>query len=98
MHIDSFYENSHSKYELVDDSTHSYRYVVSDTIWLDQYLIFIYLINDRYTGKCNMYVIDDYLEHGEDLKFVMKNFLPLSLEFALLLFPGYAFTNETYGF
>ncbi len=98
MHLDSFYESSYAKYEIVDNLNHSNRYVVCDTIWLDQYLIFIYLINDRYTGKCNMYVIDDYLEDGEDLKFVMKNFLPLSLEFALLLFPAYGFTDETYGF
>lgn len=98
MYVDSFYENSYPKYEHVNDLNHSQRYVVSDTIWLDKYLIFIYLINDRYTGKCNIYVIDDYLEDGQDLKFVMKHFLPLSLEFALFLFPSYGFTHETYGF
>lgn len=94
MFIDSFYESTSAyhmevscQYEMVENSYYSFLG------------IYIYLIHDRETGKCNVYVLDDdVLDWPNSMRFIVENFKALGLDHALFCYPQYGFNDKNYGF
>lgn len=99
MHIDSINDSffdSTSSYAIVESTS---QYEIAESTYFWQFNIHIYLIQDRYTGKYNMYVLDDKVNKWPGyLDFIVDCFQPLGLELAMFCFPQYSFSMDTYGF
>ena len=99
MFVDSIndsYFDSTVRYEIVESSS---QYEIAESSYYQHFNVYIYLVQDRYTGKYNMYVLDTCVKKWPHyLSFIVDYCKPLSLDFALFCFPQYGLNEETYGF
>jgi len=95
--INADYQTSPS-YDIVESIS---RYEIEDYLFYPDFNTHIYLVQDRYTFKYNVYVTDFDISLATwhcSADFLHKCVMPITLDQAVICFPQYAFTDEIYGF
>ena len=95
MHVDSINDyKTHYDYQIPAS-----QYEMAENIYFEPFNLYVYLIQDRYTGKYNLYVLDDDMaQWTPGLWFIVKHYKVIKIEMAQFFFPQYVFSEETYGF
>jgi hypothetical protein len=59
----------------------------------------LYLIQDRVTDRYNIYSLDHYVKNWYKFEeFLVENYIPIDISYAIYFFPNYCFTYVNYGF
>jgi hypothetical protein len=95
MMIEVDYEKT-IPYEIVDSCQ---QYVMADYRIMGINGSHLYLIQDRVSGKYNVYSVECYVTNWNKFEqFLVEKYKSVPIDIAYFLFPHYALCSENYGF